>query len=206
MLVHSRAVVREGLRSVIERQSDLVVVAEAATVREAGAVGACPDVIVTDIDLPDARSADVISGLRGFFPRSSILVFTQNWHALNIQSAVGAGANGYLLENAPTDDLLTGIRAVATGAAYMQPSLGVEFLRSHAQLPDSTLNLTPEEQNILQLIALGHTNAEIARACYASLRTIESRRAHIHRKLGLATRSELVQFAREAGLLQPAQD
>jgi two-component system response regulator NreC len=201
ILVDSRAVVREGLASVIDQQSDLVVVAQAATLREAGRLDVRPHVIVTDIDLPDAKNGDVISALRGYFADSSILVFTPIAHPTDVQSVLAAGAAGYLLETAATSDLLTGIRAVADGRTYLQPSLGVELARWHRPR-ETTLGLSPREEQVLQFIALGHTNVEVARLCNVSLRTIESHRAHIHRKLGLRTRAELVQFARETGLVE----
>ena len=200
MLVDSRPVVREGLCAVIDEQPDLVVVAQAASVRDAGGFDLEPHVIVTDIALPDAKHGEVISALRGYFAQSSILVFTPIGHPTEVQSVLAAGAAGYLLETATTSDLLTGIRAVAEGRTYLQPSLGVELARWHRPR-DTTLGLSPREEQVLQLIALGHTNVEVARLCNVSLRTIESHRAHIHRKLGLRTRAELVQFARETGLI-----
>jgi two-component system response regulator NreC len=202
MLVDSRAVVREGLRVVIDQQPDLFVVAQAATVRDAGGLDAEPAVIVTDIDLPDAKRGAVISGLRGYFKRSSILVFTPIGNPSEVQSALAAGANGYLLETAPTTDLLTGIRTVADGKTYLQPALGVELARWYRPR-DTTLGLSPREERVLKLLALGHTNLEVARLCGVSLRTIESHRARIHRNLGLRTRAELVQFAHRAGLVEP---
>jgi two-component system, NarL family, response regulator NreC len=201
LLVDGRAVMREGLSAVIGRQSDLVVVAQAAMVREADGLDITPDVIVTDIDLPDAKYGDVITGLRGFFEQSSILVFTPIGHPAEVQSVLAAGANGYLLETAPAADLLDGIRAVAAGDTYLQPSLGVELARLH-QPSDATLALSPIEQHVLRLLALGHTNTEVARLCNIGLRTAESLRAHIQRKLGRRTRAELVEYAREIGLVE----
>jgi two-component system, NarL family, response regulator NreC len=200
MLVDSRPVVREGLCAVIDEQPDLVVVGQAASVRDAGSLDVQPHVIVTDIDLPDAKHGDVISALHGYFAQSSILVFTPIGHPTEVQSVLAAGAAGYLLETATTSDLLTGIRAVAGGRTYLQPSLGVELARWHRPR-DTTLGLSPREEQVVQLLALGHTNVEVARLSNVSLRTIESHRAHIHRKLGLRTRAELVQFARETGLI-----
>jgi len=201
LLVDGRAVMREGLSAVIDRQSDLVVVAQAAMVREAEGLDIAPDVIVTDIDLPDAKYGDVITGLRAFFEQSSILVFTPIGHPAEVQSVLAAGANGYLLETAPAADLLDGIRAVAAGDTYLQPSLGVELARLH-QPSDATLALSPIEQHVLRLLALGHTNVEVARLCNIGLRTTESLRAHIQRKLGRRTRAELVEYAREIGLVE----
>jgi two-component system, NarL family, response regulator NreC len=200
MLVDGRAVVREGLFAVIDPEPDLVVVAQAATVRGAGSLAVEPHVIVTDIDLNDAKHGDVIGGLRGFFQRSSILVFTAIGDPTEVQSVLAAGAQGYVLETAPTEELLAGIRAVAGGETYLQPSLGVELARLR-QPRDPALGLSAQEEQVLRLIALGHTNVEVARLCHVSLRTVESHRAHIQRKLDRRTRAELVEYARETGLI-----
>jgi two-component system, NarL family, response regulator NreC len=194
-------VVREGLCVVIDQEPDLVVVAQAATVRDAGSLDVEPHVIVTDIDLTDAKHGEVISGLRGFFRQSSILVFTPIGDPAEVQSVLAAGAQGYLLETAPTAELLAGIRAVAVGETYVQPSLGVELARLRLPL-DPTLGLSPREEQVLRLLALGHTNLEVARLCRVSLRTIESHRARIQRKLDRRTRAELVEYARETGLIE----
>lgn len=201
LLVDGRAVVREGLSAVIQPQPDLVVVAQAATVRDAGSLDVTPHVIVTDIDLADAKYGDVISGLRGFFRESSILVFTPIGHPAEVESVLAAGANGYLLETASTTDLLSGIRAVAGGETYLQPSLGAELARLHRGR-NTAIALTPLEEQILRLLALGHTNTEVARLCNISLRSAESHRAQVQRKLGRRTRAELVEYARETGLIE----
>jgi two-component system response regulator NreC len=201
MLVDTRAIVREGLRSVIEQQPDLAVVAQAATIRDAASLGVTPHVIVTDIALPDAKHSEVISRLRGFFERSSILVFTPIAHPAEVQSVLDAGANGYLLETAPAADLVGGIRAVARGETFLQSSLGADLARLHRPR-DPALTLSAEEEQILRLLALGHTNTEVARLSNMSLRTAESHRAQIQRKLGRRTRAELVEYARETGLIE----
>ena len=200
MLVESRAVMRAGLRAVIEQEPDLVVVAEAATVSVARGLEITPDVIVTDIDLSDATSGVVITELREFSPESSILVFTPVGAPAEVQSVLAAGANGYLLESAETAELIAGIRAVAAGEAYLQPSLGVALARSHR--PPATLGLSLQEEHVLRLLVLGHTNVAVAGMCNISLRTAEMHRAQIQRKLGRHTRAELVEYAQENGLVQ----
>ena len=201
MLVDSRAVMRAGLRSVIEREPDLVVTAEAATLRDAGSVDVTPDVIVTDIVLSDATYGDVIAGLRELFQDGAILVFTPVGDPAEVQSVLTAGADGYLLETSEPTDLLAGIRAVAAGGTYLQPALGVQLARSQ-QPSNETLGLSPEEHHILLLLVLGHTNVDIARMRHISLRSAEAQRAQLQRKLGRHTRAELVEYARESGLVQ----
>jgi two-component system response regulator NreC len=201
MIVDGRAVMREGLRSVIEREPDLAVVAEATTVRDATSLDVTPDVIVTDIGLPDARYGDVIGGLREHFQLSSIVVFTPIGDPVEVQSILAAGADSYLLETAEVTELLAGIRAVAAGETYLQPALGVTLARAHHP-PDATLGLSPEEDRVLRLLLLGHTNADVARLCNISVRTAETHRAHIQRKLDRHTRAELIQYAQEQGLMQ----
>ncbi|MDQ1508769.1 MAG: hypothetical protein QOG50_613 [Actinomycetota bacterium] len=202
MLVDTRAVVREGLRAVIDQQPDLVVVAEAATVRDASSLDIAPDVIVTDIDLPDAKYGEVITRLLDVFEQSSILVFTPIAHPVGVQSVLDAGADGYLLEVAPTAELLAAIRAVAGGETYLQASLGGELARLHRSR-NLTAVLSEHELEVLRLLALGHTNVEVARLCNMSLRTTESHRAQIQQKLGRRTRAELVEYARDAGVIEP---
>lgn len=201
MVIDSRAVMRAGLRAVIEREPDLVIVAEAATVRDARSVDVTPDVIVTDLNLADATYADVISGLREFFQRRSILVFTRVGDPTEVQSVLAAGATGYLLETSDTTDLLAGIRAVAAGESYLQPSLGAQLARSR-RTSDATHDLSPEEYQVLLLLVLGHTNLDVARLCNIGLRAAETHRAHLQQKLDRHTRAELVEYARENGLVQ----
>jgi two-component system response regulator NreC len=201
LLVDTRAVMREGLRSAIDQQPDLAVVAQTETVGDAERLDVQPQVIVTDIELPDAKHGDVIGRLRGHFQASSILVFTPIAHTAEVQSVLDAGANGYLLETSPIADLLAGIRAVARGETHLQASLGVDLAR--LQRPrDAALALSRQEEEILRLLALGHTNTEVARLCNMSLRSAESHRAQVQRKLGRRTRAELVEYARQAGLME----
>jgi two-component system response regulator NreC len=200
MLVDNRTVVREGLCALIEQEPDLVVVAQAATVGDAGALGITPDVIVTEIELADTPQGEVIDGLGGLFPRTPILVLTLVGQPAQVQSVLAAGAAGYLLKTAATADLLGGIRALAAGETYVQPSLRLELEQRHRRR-DTALELTPKEQRVLRWLAFGHTNAEVARLLGVSLRTVETHRGRVYQKLGMRTRAELFQYAWNAGLL-----
>jgi two-component system response regulator NreC len=200
VLVDNRIVIREGVCALVERQPDFFVVGQAATMRSALGLGIKPRVIVTEVDLPDAKHGEVIGRLREYFSETSILVLTLDDRPAKVQSVLAAGADGYLLKTAATADLFAGIRAVAAGGFYLQPSLGIELARWHR--PGDTSGLSPMEQLVLKWIALGHTNPEIARICHVSLRTVEAHRAHLQRKLNRHTRAELVEYARKEGLVE----
>ena len=126
-LVDSRVLVREGLRALAEQQPDLKVVGSSASASLGTAYETNPDVVVADVDLPDAHGADAIALLRKEFPESALLVLTLVDHPAKVQRVLEAGADGYMLKTAPTSEFFFGIRAVAHGESYLQPSLGVEL-------------------------------------------------------------------------------
>jgi two-component system response regulator NreC len=205
LLMDDHVVVREGLRALLERQDDIDVVAEAGSVTEAVESDAHPDVVVADLVLPDDRGADVVRRLRERHPDAAILVLTMVDNPTDVQLCLAAGARGYLLKETASTELVDAVRRVAAGADYLQPSLGAALAkwreapgRVHARAIDE---LTPREREVLRLIALGHTNAEIATMLYVSVRTVENHRASVLRKLGLRTRAELVRHANDAGLV-----
>ena len=200
MLVDNYTVMRQGLCALIKQQPDILVVAEAATVGAARSFDVTPDVIVAEIDLPDAQHAEVISGLHGHFPESPILVLTVVDDPAKVQSVLAAGADGYLPKTAPAPDLFNGIRALAGGEPYVQPSFRRELERWD-MLRDSKRQLTPTEEQVLRFIARGYTNAEVANDRGISTRTVETHRSRIYQKLGLRTRKELFQYAWDTGVL-----
>jgi two-component system response regulator NreC len=205
LLLDHRAIVREGLRLLIEQQPDLQVVAQLGTLSEATAAEIGADVIVTELELPDGRGADVVKVLREHQPTAAILALTLIAHPVKVQQVVAAGAHGYLLKSAAPDDLVVGIRSVARGETYLQPSLGVALARWNGPadgsrgLPHS--RLSAKEEEVLRRVALGHTNNEIAEMLGLSLRTVETHRARILQKLGRRTRAELVRYAQDAGIV-----
>jgi DNA-binding NarL/FixJ family response regulator len=205
LLMDDHVVVREGLRALLERQADIRVVAEAGSVGEALDADASPDVVVADLVLPDDRGADVVRRLRDRHPESAILVLTMVDNPTDVQRCLAAGARGYVLKETASTELVDAVRTVAGGGSYLQPSLEAALAkwretpgRVHARAID---DLTPRERDVLKLIALGHTNAEIASMLHVSIRTVENHRASVLRKLGLRTRADLVRQANEAGLV-----
>ena len=205
MLMDDHNVVREGLRALLERQADIRVIAEAGTVAEAEAAEADPDVIVADLVLPDDRGADVVRRLRERFPRSAVLVLTMVDNPTDVQLCLAAGAKGYLLKEAAGAELTDAVRAVAQGQEYLQPALGAALARWR-EVPGKartrgSVDLSDREREVLRLIALGHTNAEIARMLFLSVRTVENHRASLMHKLGVKTRADLVRHANRSGLV-----
>ncbi|MEX0743591.1 MAG: response regulator transcription factor [Actinomycetota bacterium] len=205
LLMDDHVVVREGLRALLERQDDIDVMAEASTVAEAVALDVDPDVVVADLMLPDERGVEVVRRLKERHQQAAILVLTMVDNPTDVQQCLAAGARGYLLKETAGSELVDAVRKVARGEDYLQPSLGAALAKwkespgkVHARAVD---DLTPREREVLRLIALGHTNSEIATMLYVSVRTVENHRAGVMRKLGLRTRAELVRHAAEAGLI-----
>jgi two-component system response regulator NreC len=205
LLMDDHVVVREGLRALLERQDGIDVVAEAGSVAEAVDLDVDPDVIVADLVLPDERGAEVVRRLKERHPDASILVLTMVDNPTDVQLCLAAGARGYLLKETASTELVDAVRKVAGGEDYLQPSLGAALARwretpgrPHVRATD---DLSQREREVLRLIALGHTNAEIATMLYVSVRTVENHRASVMRKLGLRTRAELVRHATEVGFV-----
>jgi two-component system, NarL family, response regulator NreC len=200
MLVDHQNVTRAGLALLIDQPTDLLVVGQAASVREAQLSSANPDVVVVDVDMPHALPDEVLRDLRERFTQTSILVLTLVAHPAKVQSILAAGVDGYLLKTAPASNLLNAIRTVAAGDTYLQPSLGVELARWHRD-ESARPDLSATEETVLRLLALGHTSAEVASLCGVSTRTVETHRSRLSQKLGCRTRVELVAYALRAGLL-----
>jgi two-component system, NarL family, response regulator NreC len=205
LLMDDHVVVREGLRALLERQEGVTVLAEAGSVGEAVDADVAPDVVVADLVLPDDRGADVVKRLNARYPESAILVLTMVDNPTDVQLCLAAGARGYLLKETASTELVDAVRAVAGGGSYVQPSLAAALARWREMPgrvgPSAGDELTPREREVLRLIALGHTNAEVAQMLYVSVRTVENHRASVMRKLGLRTRAELVRHATDAGLV-----
>jgi two-component system response regulator NreC len=204
-LLDDQTLFREGLRALVDQEPGLDVVAEAASVQELEALDIEVDVVVTGLAFAEAaRDVDVvIKRIRQHFAGAAIVVLTFHEDLATVQEALSAGADGYVVKSATKAELFAGIHAVARGGLYLQPSIGIAFAsRPPGEIEGSLVGgLTPKETDVLRLLALGHTNAEIATLSGSSIRTIETHRAHIHQRLDLHTRAELVRFALDAGLL-----
>ena len=202
VIADDHAVVRRGLRQVLDAEEGLEVVAEASDLAGARRYvrGHHPGVLVLDLNLPEGPSLPAIPELRAEFPDTQIVVLTMQKEAAYAREALGAGALGYVLKEAAEDELVEAVRRAAVGDTYLNPRLGARVAAEPPPgLPDG---LSEREVEVLRMIALGHTNAEIGKELYLSVRTVETHRAHIQQKLGIGSRSELVRYALEHGLLE----
>src|SRR4051812_7402605 len=186
-------VVREGLKLMLDAQPGLRVVAEASTADDALRMARAhrPAVIVLDLNMPGRPTLDVIPEIIEGSPDTRVVVLTMQDEPSLAQAALRAGASGYVVKDAAGDELVQAVRLAREGKTYLHPQLGAPIA---AQTPEAeqTDDLSDREREVLRLIALGHTNSEIAEQLFLSVRTVESHRAHIQRKLSLSTRAELV--------------
>jgi two-component system, NarL family, response regulator NreC len=201
LLVDDHRLLRAGLRMIIERASDMECVAEAGSVAQAGelleTVGA--DIVLMDIEMPGVDGISGIAEVHRRCPGARVVMLSMHGSSRTIRAAFAAGAHGYLVKTVDDDELLGALRAVARGERYVDPSRGAAF----AQPPggDPLGALTDRERQIMQLLALGYSNHEIAERLTLSPRTIESHRAHVMNKLGANTRAEMVRIALNADML-----
>jgi len=204
VLADDHEVVRNGLRMVLEAEIDLDVVAEAGdletTLRKVRALR--PTVLVLDLNMPDGSALEVIPSLREDTPETEIVVLTMQNEPAFAREALRAGAKGYVLKHSAGDELVAAVRAAAGGGTYINPALGAQLAAEPPEPAGPPGDLSERELEVLRLIALGHTNTEIAGQLYLSVRTIETHRAHIQQKLRLSTRAELVSYALEHRLIE----
>jgi two-component system response regulator NreC len=203
VIADDHTVVRQGLRLLIDAEPSLQVVAEAGTVADAERLTRAhrPAVLVLDLNMHGESGLEAIPRLRADAPDTAIVVLTMQDDPGFARQALQSGALGFVLKEAADEELLEAIQLAASGETYLNPRLGARLAAqppSPAGPPD---DLTERELDVLRLIALGHTNAEIAEQLYLSTRTVETHRAHIQRKLGRNTRAELVRYALEHNLM-----
>jgi two-component system response regulator NreC len=203
LLADDHRVVRAGLRVLLESDGRFSVLDEAGDVPGTIAkVRECrPRVLVLDLNMRGESSLDLIPQLRAELPDTAIVVLTMQENPAFAQAALRAGAAGYVLKDAADAELMTAVVSAAEGRTYLNPELTAKLAAPPPEPDGPPDTLSPREVEILGLIAMGHTNGEIAAELFLSVRTVESHRAHIHQKVGLGTRAELVGYARERGLL-----
>ena len=209
LLCDDHALLRAGLRSLLADERGLAVVGEADTGLAAvqQAVALRPDVALVDITMPELDGLAATERIRRHAPEVKVLVLTMHDDPAYLFRALEAGAHGYVLKRAAETDLIDALRTVSVDEAFLAPAalrhLVADYLRrrERGELPPPAEPLTPREEEVLRLIARGHTNPEVAEALVISLKTVETHRAHILDKLGLRKRAELVRYAQTHGLL-----
>ena len=206
LIVDDHAVVRKGLRLVLEAEDDLEPVGEAGNGREAifQARALKPDVILLDVVMPERDGLDALPQLVHEHPDVKVLVLSMQDDPQYVRQAFAAGASGYVLKEAADTEVVNAVREVAAGGRYVHPELGARLIAADAEAARRAAAdpLSDREHEVLRLLALGHTNQEIAKKLYISVRTTETHRAHIMQKLGLQSRAELVQYALANGLIE----
>jgi two-component system response regulator NreC len=202
VIADDHAVVRRGLRQVLEAEPGLEVVAEAANLDDARRYvrGHRADVLVLDLNMPGGSSLEHIPSIRTEFPGTRIVVLTMQNEPAYARQALSAGALGYVLKEAAEEELVEAIKRAAVGDTYLNPRLGARVAAEPPPGPPD--GLSEREVDVLRLIALGHTNAEIGEQLHLSVRTVETHRAHIQQKLSLGARSDLVRYALEHKLVE----
>ena len=201
VLADDHTVVRRALRMLLEGEPGLEVVAEAENAEEAVRYlrGHKPGVLILDLNMPGKPSLETIPEMREASPETQIVVLTMQKEPAFARQALQLGVLGYVLKEAAGDELVQAVRRAAAGETYLQPALGAKLA---AEPEPSATDLSERETDVLRLIALGHTNAEIAEKLYISVRTVETHRAHIQQKLGVSSRAELVRSALSRGLVK----
>lgn len=201
VIADDHTVVRQGLRMLIDNEDGMQVIAEAGTVPDAERLTRAhrPTVIVLDLNMPGGSSLEAIPRLR---ETAAVVVLTMQDDPAYARRALQAGALGFVLKEAADEELLQAIRLAADGDTYLNPRLGARMAAAPPEPSGPPDDLTQREVDVLRLIALGHTNVEIGEQLFLSTRTVETHRSHIQRKLGRTTRSELVRYALENGLVE----
>ncbi|HTX32004.1 MAG TPA: response regulator transcription factor [Solirubrobacteraceae bacterium] len=207
LVADDHGIVRAGIRLLLERQSDLEVVAEASDGVEAveQALAVRPDLCILDVGMPRLTGLQAAREIRSHLPQARVLMLSMHDDEHYLFEALKAGASGYVLKREADQDLVGAIRAVGSGEAFLtnaaERSIIREWMDDGAQGP--AIPLTPREEEVVKLIAEAYTNTQIAEILHLSEKTVESHRANVLRKLGMRDRVELVRYAIKRGLVEP---
>jgi DNA-binding NarL/FixJ family response regulator len=204
LVVDDHELLRAGLRTRLEQEDDITTVAEADSAERAVVLARKfqPDLVLLDLLMPRKNGYDAIPELANVAPDAQVLVVSSQTAPSAVRQALTAGAAGYVPKRASADELLSAIRQIARGGRYVDAALGASLV-----VPDGSPALEPlsdRERDVVHLLALGYTNQEIGKKLFISVRTVDTHRAHIMRKLDLETRAELVMFALANGVIGPS--
>jgi two-component system response regulator NreC len=201
VIADDHPIFRRGLRQLLENEADITVVAEGEDVESARrfVLGHHPDVLVIDLNMPGQPVLEALAALRTDFPDTQIVVLTMQEESAYARTALSAGALGYVLKDAASQELVSAVRAAVAGESFLNPRLGAKL----ASEPTGTTpgGLSDRELQVMTMLAGGYTNAQIGEQLYLSVRTVETHRSHLQQKLNVADRRGLVEFAHKHGLI-----
>jgi two-component system response regulator NreC len=206
LIVDDHAIVRSGLRLLLESEEDIECVGEAGSAEEAVRLARReqPDVVLLDVVMPGRSGIEATPDILAAAPEAQVLVLSMQDDPSYVREAFAAGAAGYILKEAAEAEVVQAVHEVSAGGRYVHPTLGARLVVAdqQARARAEADPLSEREREVLRLLALGHTNQEIAKMLYISVRTAETHRAHIMQKLRLSTRAELVRYAIANDLLE----
>ncbi len=204
LLADDHAVVRQGFKMILSAQPDMEIVAEAGNGREAleMAEEARPDVVVMDVAMPELNGIEATRRLAASAPHARVLALSMHKDSVYVREILRAGARGYLLKDSGAGDLVSAVRAVASGEGYISPAVSNAVLDDYRRHVTNPIDLlTSREREVLQMLAEGKTNKEIASVLNLSVYTVDAHRGRIMEKLNLHSINELVRFAVRNGLI-----
>jgi two-component system, NarL family, response regulator NreC len=204
LLADDHAMVRKGFRMILEAQADMEIIGEAGNGREAVELAESlrPDLIVMDVAMPELNGIEATRRLAVSSPRTRVLALSMHKDSVYVREILRAGARGYLLKDSIDSDLVNAVRSVAKGDGYLSPAVSDAVLSDYRRHVTDPLDLlTSREREVLQMIAEGKTNKEVASTLNLSVYTIDAHRGKIMEKLNLHSTGELVRFAVRNGLI-----
>jgi DNA-binding NarL/FixJ family response regulator len=209
LLADDHAMIRDGVKALINGESDMEVVGEASDGREAWhkVKSLQPDILILDITMPDLNGVQATERIKRDAPKVKVLILTAHEDKGFLQQVLQAGASGYMLKRAASAELIRAIRFVATGGIYIDPEIASKIVTSYVGRQSSRESvqrgdLSEREEEVLRLVAWGHSNKEIAVRLKISVKTVEGHKSKIMEKLGLKNRVEVVRYALHRGWLQ----
>jgi len=211
LIAEDHALFREGVRSLLGASGDFEVVGEANDGAKAVSLfqELLPDLVLMDLAMPKVDGIRAIKGIKKDFPRAKILVLTAHSAEEYVYSALRAGADGYVLKDAPGKELLMAVESVLSGKSFVSPGISNKLIRGYIQGKKAEASVTPwhaltmREREVLQMVAEGKKNKEIAELLFISVKTVEKHRFNLMRKLGVHSASELKDLAASWGLISP---
>jgi len=209
-LADDHTVVRDGLRALLERQSDIIVIGDTANGREAlrQVTNLCPDIVIMDVAMPDLNGIEATKKICEACPSVQVIILSMYSSTLHIERALTAGAHGYLLKESAGIELVNAVRTVYAGHRYLSQKISDKLIDSYPRLrqgvseTDPLACLSSREREVLQLIVEGNSNANIASILFLSLKTVETYRTRLMRKLGIKDIPGLIKFAIQHGMTQ----